>query len=90
MLRDREAKGAGRPTGPPGLASLDFTRQRRCRWRGLRLPGEDRVGVLHVDVGPHVGGQRGRHGVEGQALDLGFGCIVASEIEAPNMLANLV
>ena len=23
-------------------------------------------------------------------LDLGFGCIVASEIEAPNMFANLV
>jgi hypothetical protein len=30
------------------------------------------------------------HGYHGGNLKVGFGCIVASEIEAPNMLANLV
>jgi hypothetical protein len=40
--------------------------------------------------GPHLGGRHGRRLVDEQPVDLGFGRIIVSEKEAPNMLVILV
>ena len=49
----------------------------------------DRTAHGYLGAPARGGRRRGREGLGGQ-LDLGFGRIVASEIEAPNMLVNPV
>eukprot|EP00962_Isochrysis_galbana_P034618 scaffold11739_cov129-Isochrysis_galbana.AAC.3 len=40
----------------------------RCRRCWLRLAGKDRVGLLHIDVCPHVIGQCRREGIQAEPL----------------------
>ena len=35
---------------------------------GVRDAGEDRVGLVHVHMGPHIPSERGRQRIEGQPL----------------------
>ena len=96
MLWNRQAEGAGRPPWPPGVRSpeRDVRGRERVEVALARLPRVE----LPLPVGRLAGylAQGGLHLAEGlrqfreRGEDLGFGRIVASEIEPPNLFVNPV
>ena len=74
-------RGPGSPPAPPELASLVHALAQVLAAEADLVHPQPGVVVVVEDLGRHD---------EVRAPDLGFGRTVASEIELPDMLANLV